>query len=662
MIKLPYRPEIDGLRAISVIAVVFYHIEIVFYDFKLFSGGFIGVDVFFVISGYLITSLILKEIYQTQNFSLLNFYKRRSKRILPALFGMIIISIFFAWIYLTPDNFEQYSNSIISSIFFFSNFFFYFEGLVYNAENSLLKPLLHTWSLSVEEQFYIFFPLLLIFLFKFLKKDFFQFFLILFILSFSISVFTSMNNPSLSFFSTISRIWEFLAGSFLALRETKNKIFKNRYENILSFSGLTLIILSFIFFNNNTFHPSYLTLVPIIGAVLVIISSDPKTFVNKILSSFIFVRIGLISYSLYLWHFPVFAFARNRGKDLSDFDKIELLGITIVLSLLSYFLIEKPFRNKRLIPFKYFLSIILLSLVALVSLNNYSNKTNGFENRIHVFLKNTQRINQEYQVQDNNGVCFDRIKDFCNFNTKFEKSVILVGDSHLEILSENIFEKAKSSNLNYISMNRGGCIYLPNIKKIFKKNNQEVNYCTLESKKIIDETISKNPESIIILGGFYREYFANEFVEEYDWEFQNDTNLKPINNFVESLKNLLNRGYKVILLYPVPSPDFNVVKRLMREIPKSSPDATKYLKENPLTFSLEKYYSDNQKIIKEFDKVNHENLIKIYPVEHLCNIEKKLCFTHSDKEIYYADEHHLANEGIRIITNEINKSIDLLVK
>ncbi len=171
MIKLSYRPEIDGLRAISVIAVVFYHIEIIFNDFKLFSGGFIGVDVFFVISGYLITSLILKEIYQTQNFSLLNFYKRRSKRILPALFGMIIISIFFAWIYLTPDNFEQYSSSIISSIFFFSNFFFYFEGLVYNAENSLLKPLLHTWSLSVEEQFYIFFPLLLIFLFKFLKKE-----------------------------------------------------------------------------------------------------------------------------------------------------------------------------------------------------------------------------------------------------------------------------------------------------------------------------------------------------------------------------------------------------------------------------------------------------------------------------------------------------------
>ena len=658
MIKLSYRPEIDGLRAISVIAVIFYHIEIVFNDLKLFSGGYIGVDVFFVISGYLITSLILKEIYKTQNFSLLNFYKRRSKRILPALFGMIIISIFFAWIYLTPESFVQYSNSIISSIFFFSNFFFYFEGLVYNAENSLLKPLLHTWSLSVEEQFYIFFPLLIILIYKFLKKDFFQFFLILFILSFSISILTSMNNTPLSFFSTISRMWEFLAGSFLALYETKNKIFKNRYENILSLLGLTLIIFSFIFFNNNTFHPSYLTLVPIMGAVLIIISSDPKTFVNKILSSFIFVRIGLISYSLYLWHFPVFAFARNRGKDLSDFDKIELLGITIVLSVLSYFLIEKPFRNKRLIPFKYFATIILFSSFALVSVNSYSNKTNGFENRLHVFLKNTQRILQEDKIRDNKGKCFDRIKEFCNFNVKSEKSIILIGDSHMEILSENIFEKAKSLNINYISMNRGTCIYLPNFKKIFKKNNQEVHNCSLESKKIIDKTILENPESIVILGGNFKEHF----VKEYDWKYQNDTNLKPINGFIESLKNLLNKGYEVILIYPIPSPEFHVVKRLMREIPKSTLDATKYLKENPLTFGLEKYYSDNQKIIKEFDKVKHENLIKIYPVNYLCSSEENLCFTHSDKEIYYSDEHHLANEGIRLITNEIKKSINFLIK
>jgi peptidoglycan/LPS O-acetylase OafA/YrhL len=219
MIKLNYRPEIDGLRAIAVLAVIFYHVEFYFNDLKLFSGGFIGVDIFFVISGYLITSIIIKEIKQNNRFSLASFYMRRARRILPALFFTIFISIFFAWHFLIPSSFIQFSNSIISSIFFFSNYFFYFEGLVYNSDQSLLKPLLHTWSLSVEEQFYIFFPIILIFVNKFFKEKLLFVFFLLFFLSFIVAFYTSMNNLSFSFFSTLSRGWEFLAGSFLAYLE-----------------------------------------------------------------------------------------------------------------------------------------------------------------------------------------------------------------------------------------------------------------------------------------------------------------------------------------------------------------------------------------------------------------------------------------------------------
>ena len=169
-IKLNYRPEIDGLRAIAVLSVIIYHLEIFFGEEKILTGGFLGVDIFFVISGYLITLLIAKEFLKEQKISLLNFYFRRAKRILPALLFMIIITIFFAWTYLTPNNFLQYSNSIFSSILFYSNYFFYFSDLVYNSQNSLLKPLLHTWSLAVEEQFYILFPLFFIFIYKFIKE------------------------------------------------------------------------------------------------------------------------------------------------------------------------------------------------------------------------------------------------------------------------------------------------------------------------------------------------------------------------------------------------------------------------------------------------------------------------------------------------------------
>ena len=190
MIKLTYRPEIDGLRALAVVSVIIYHLEFFFLESKVLQGGFIGVDIFFVISGYLITSILIKEVSLKGKFSLLDFYERRARRILPALFVTISISIFFAWKYLIPSFFIQFVESAISSVFFFSNYFFYFEGLIYNNQESLLKPLLHTWSLSVEEQFYIFFPISLILINKFLNRKFFLFFILSFILSFFLLIYT----------------------------------------------------------------------------------------------------------------------------------------------------------------------------------------------------------------------------------------------------------------------------------------------------------------------------------------------------------------------------------------------------------------------------------------------------------------------------------------
>ena len=658
MIKLTYRPEIDGLRAISVLAVIFYHIEITLNNFKIFSGGFIGVDIFFVISGYLITSLIIKEIEISDNFSLANFYKRRSKRILPALFGMILISIIFAWNYLTPSSFTQYSKSIISSVFFFSNYFFYFEGLVYNSESSLAKPLLHTWSLSVEEQFYIFFPILLILTNNFFKKNFFVLFLILFILSFLISIYTTSQNSIFSFFSTFSRVWEFVAGSLLAYLQIKKKILKFENENFFSFLGLVLIFLSIFYFNNNTSHPSYFTLIPIVGTILIIASSGSNNFVNKILSSFVFVKVGLISYSLYLWHFPVFAFARNRGKDLSDFDKLELFGLTLILSLLSYIFIEKPFRKKDF-NFKYFSLIIFICSIFFISFSYISIKSKGFENRLHIFLKNTQRVLLEDTMKDKDGKCFDRVNKFCNFNKDSKIDVILVGDSHMEVLSENLYENVKLRNLNYTSMNRGTCIYLPNFKKINKIDKKETFNCTLESKNLIDKIIYEKTNSIIIIGGNFKKHFN---LSDKDWKYENDSNLDPLSGFLESIQRLIDNNYKVILIYPIPGPDFHVIKRLMQEIPKTTFNASKYLIENPMTFDLNNYRNKNKNIINHFDKISNKNLIKIYPEKIFCNEKKNTCYTHNDKSIYFSDEHHLAKEGVKMLVHQIDIAIDKFLK
>ena len=217
--KLSYRPEIDGLRAIAVGAVILYHAQITIFGQQSFKGGFIGVDIFFVISGYLITSIILKELVNTGSFSFKHFYERRIRRILPALLFVMLVSLPFAWIYLLPSSFIDFSKSILYSLGFSSNFYFWYSGQQYGAESGMLKPFLHTWSLSVEEQFYILFPIVLLIIFKFFRKYLIHILIIGFIVSLGLAEWTSRNYPSASFYFLHTRMWELLSGSILGYLE-----------------------------------------------------------------------------------------------------------------------------------------------------------------------------------------------------------------------------------------------------------------------------------------------------------------------------------------------------------------------------------------------------------------------------------------------------------
>ena len=310
--KLTYRSEIDGLRAIAVSAVIFYHSQITILGHQPFKGGFIGVDIFFVISGYLITSIILKELFATNTFSFKHFYQRRIRRILPAILFVMLASFLFAWIYLLPHSLIDFSKSIFYSLFFGSNFYFHISGQEYGALSGLLKPFLHTWSLSVEEQFYILFPVIMLITFKYLKKYIIHVLIFGFIISLGLAEWGSRNHPSVSFYYLHTRMWELLAGSILAYFEVKlGYRSKNQtLKTILPGFGLLLIIFNIIFFKTYFLHPSIYTLPSIIGVCLIIWFSHEDEFVTKILSSKIFVGVGLISYSLYLLHYPVFAFAR----------------------------------------------------------------------------------------------------------------------------------------------------------------------------------------------------------------------------------------------------------------------------------------------------------------------------------------------------------------
>ena len=311
--KLTYRPEIDGLRAIAVGAVILYHAQITIFGYQPFKGGFIGVDIFFVISGYLITSIILKELIATGTFSFKYFYERRVRRILPALLVVMLASIPFAWNILLPNSFVDFSKSILYSLGFISNLYFHYSGQQYGDLSGLLKPFLHTWSLSVEEQFYILFPIVLLITFKYFRKNLIHILIVGFIISLVLADWGSKNYVSATFYFLHTRMWELLAGSILAYLEiTLGHRNKNQQLNlILPSVGLFLIGHSILFFNDTMFHPSFYTLSSIIGVCLIIWSSDKNELVTKMLSSKLFVGIGLISYSLYLWHYPIFSFYRN---------------------------------------------------------------------------------------------------------------------------------------------------------------------------------------------------------------------------------------------------------------------------------------------------------------------------------------------------------------
>ena len=231
--KLTYRPEIDGLRAIAVSAVILYHAQITIFGYQPFKGGFIGVDIFFVISGYLITSIILKELITTGSFSFKHFYERRIRRILPALLFVMLVSLPFAWMSLLPSSFVDFSKSILYSLGFSSNLYFWSSGQEYGAQSGLLKPFLHTWSLSVEEQFYILFPIILLITFKYFKRYLIHILISGFVISLGLAEWTSRNYPSASFYFLHTRMWELLMGSILAYFEiTKGHRSKNKILNL----------------------------------------------------------------------------------------------------------------------------------------------------------------------------------------------------------------------------------------------------------------------------------------------------------------------------------------------------------------------------------------------------------------------------------------------
>lgn len=430
---MQYRREIDGLRAVAVLPVILFHA-----GFSVFSGGYVGVDVFFVISGYLITSILIAELEQG-NFSIARFYERRVRRILPALFVVMLACLPFAYMWMLPSQLKDFAQSLIAVVFFASNILFWRED-GYFAAAAELKPLLHTWSLAVEEQYYLLLPILLLVLWRFGRQRTFWGVVALAVLSLVLSEWGWRNKPSANFYLAPTRAWELLAGSICAFI-TVGKV--QRLRNFLSAIGLALIVFAIFAYDANNPFPSVYALVPVVGTGLIILFGTTGTWVARLLSLRTFVGIGLISYSAYLWHQPLFAFARLRSMtEPSNALMAALAAASLLLAWATWYWVEQAFRKRANPLFMKRRSVFALSggisaVFVVVGLAGHLGE--GFGWRLKYISNDSVSLSMIKEVEtqwNRSGYSEPRnwVKDRTTglhvFGSNTTERVVLLGDSH----------------------------------------------------------------------------------------------------------------------------------------------------------------------------------------------------------------------------------------
>jgi peptidoglycan/LPS O-acetylase OafA/YrhL len=494
---MEYRKEIDGLRALAVLAVIFYHA-----GFGIFSGGFVGVDIFFVISGYLITTIIISDL-SNNKFSIVNFYERRIRRILPALFFILFLCIPLSIIFFLPDELRKFSKSVVAVSLYFSNIQFLKESGYFDIAAEM-KPLLHTWSLAVEEQFYVFFPLFMVGIWRFQKKVVFIAVLILSIASLVLSQIAIDYKPDASFFLLPTRIWELSAGSLVALYFfcRPQKSVTGVLPQILSLLGVFLIIYSVFLFNESTPFPGIYALIPVIGTVLVISCAWSDTYVGKFLSYKFFVSIGLISYSAYLWHHPIFVFYRYASLDeINKLTYCFLIVATFIFAYFSWKFVEQPFRRKNYINRKHvfiFAAVGTLFFVgAGLSLQKFS-KLN-----FHEVLP--ENIVQSFEGSDRKSECFDKsnvhVRDdwTCTIgDVRKEPSFLLAGDSHALSMLDVFDAAATHQEVSGVFVGASGCPPLQGVHAL--RDDQHDKNCFELNRRILNYVVSSNIKNVYLVG------------------------------------------------------------------------------------------------------------------------------------------------------------------
>ena len=616
--KKNLRIDIEALRGLSVILVILYHFKLSNLDYQIIRGGFIGVDIFFIISGFIITKIIIEN--KIQNFSLLYFYERRIKRIIPLLSIVLIasiLSLFFVFDFFLLNKNINASFSIATAL---SNFYFWSSAVLYQfaEKNSLIN--LHFWSLSIEMQFYIFFPLLIIILKR--KEKFIPWIIFILIgLSYVFVINNYKTHNMFNFYNSFSRMFEFLSGAIIFLYSNfiRQKI-KEKFHTHIYLLGFVILFLYLQFLQNEEFHPSPYTLVFIIGIGLIIIFNNDESFKRIKLC---FSYLGKISYSLYLWHFPLLVLGSYLFIEFTDYKKIFLILICFAISIITYFLIEKKFREIKLLYSLILFFILIVFLVATKYISNTKKENYSNYNLDNHYLADESsfylRNDNKYSLRQKKNI-FSFENDSLIFSPQFnpknnKKKVLIIGDSHSKDLF-NIFKTNEKKYNNYEFARYGiNLIDLDNYRKknlLLSHNFKQADYVLFSQRykkedliylqKLID-LIDQNKKKKLII-----------FLKRPEFKFNNKKNQTVLDLFY--LKN----------------------------------------KKIPSKLSMDKYFFnqlklENFQLINEEIKKMYKGKVVVYNLYSIfCDNHKSSCHSvdENGKKIFY-DYGHITLDGSRFI-------------
>jgi peptidoglycan/LPS O-acetylase OafA/YrhL len=671
-----YRPDIDGLRAISVLSVVAFH----FFP-SWVKGGFTGVDVFFVISGYLISTIIFQNL-NNGTFNFKQFYSRRIRRILPALLLVLAASYVLGYFILLADEYKQLGKHIIGSASFISNFVLWNES-GYFEKVAETKPLLHLWSLGIEEQFYIFWPLTLYLACK-LKLNLFFTTILIAIISFYLNVKGIKHDAIATFFSPQTRIWELMSGSLLAWMtlykknlkiqfKSKSKLYtrlsimmhlekKEFYEKILlnvaSFTGLILLLYSFTRINKEINFPGTWALIPVFGSILIIFAGQAALVNKYILSNRILVWFGLISFPLYLWHWVILTFMRIfEGQTPSIGLRIVAIIASIFIAYCTYRFIETTIRQRGRNKAKVISLILLMSIVTFVSFITYKSDGMQFRGIVQKFKTYTESI----KFSDRRFECFDILyaykkegKWFCNLSEdSLPATYFVYGDSHAMAFLPVLEIFAKDNKINIQFTGASGCPSLLGIQSMRGEDDIEKKNCLKLNERVFNYVKKSHIKNIILInrwtyytGSNDRPTELNLISRNPDAPFDKESSRR---DFIWAVKNTIKRyediGVKVIFVEDIPQ-QIHAPQDILR--------LGKALELSYIKYSVS--YTDhvkNQKFVNSILREQSANIINFDDV--LCNSNK--CPMVFNRYFLYVDDDHLSVEGAKILYTKFSSEL-----